>query len=106
MENEHAVTASNLFKYCQPAHGLVLFRRHDPLAFTAPELRGALAAAAEWLRLVRAHGLTGPRVWVVPAPERRSAQADAAQLLRLVRAHGCLPALENPRAEHGNPTRS
>jgi hypothetical protein len=52
VENEHAVTASNLFKYCAPAHGLVLFRRHDPLAFTAPELRGALAAAAEWLRLV------------------------------------------------------
>ena len=47
------MTASNLFKYCQPAHGLVLFRRHDPLAFTAPELRGALAAAAAWLRLVR-----------------------------------------------------
>ena len=47
------MSASNLFKYCQPAHGLVLFRRHDPLAFTAPELRGALAAAAEWLRLVR-----------------------------------------------------
>ncbi|KAK9837468.1 hypothetical protein WJX81_004534 [Elliptochloris bilobata] len=56
VENEHALTASNLFKYCQPAHGLVLFRRHDPLAFSAPELAGALAAASEWLRqAARAH---------------------------------------------------
>lgn len=50
VENEHAITASNLFKYCEPAHGLVLFKRHEPLAFTAPELHSALHAASEWLR--------------------------------------------------------
>lgn len=32
-ETEYAVTASNLFKYCQPCHGLVLFKHHDPLHF-------------------------------------------------------------------------
>ncbi len=27
------MTGSNLFKYGEPAHGLVLFKHHDPLAF-------------------------------------------------------------------------
>lgn len=34
VENERAVTASNLFKVCQPGHAVVIFKRvHDPLAF-------------------------------------------------------------------------
>lgn len=34
MEARHAVTGSNLFKYGEPYHGLVLFKHHDPLEFT------------------------------------------------------------------------
>ena len=33
-ETDLVVTASNLFKYCQPCHGLVIFKHHDPLYFT------------------------------------------------------------------------
>jgi ATP adenylyltransferase/5',5'''-P-1,P-4-tetraphosphate phosphorylase II len=42
------VTASNLFKYCQPCHGLVLLKRHHPLRFTLPELADLLLAAEGW----------------------------------------------------------
>ena len=41
IENEHAVTGSNLFKFTQH-HGLVLFKHHDPLSFTEAQLGGLL----------------------------------------------------------------
>ena len=39
-ENEHAISASNLFKI-SGVHGLVLFKHHNPLRFTQPQLGGA-----------------------------------------------------------------
>ncbi|BDA47698.1 hypothetical protein COCOBI_10-5490 [Coccomyxa sp. Obi] len=48
IERSHAVSASNLFKYCQPFHGLVLFRHHHPLHFSLPQLSDLLLVAQEW----------------------------------------------------------
>lgn len=42
------MTASNLFKYCGPEHGLLLFKRHHPLQFTADEVAQLLSCAAQW----------------------------------------------------------
>ena len=56
MELEHAVTASNLFKYCEPCHGLVLFKHHHPLRFGLPQLADLLLAADGWIeRAAGAH---------------------------------------------------
>ena len=44
------MTASNLFKYCQPCHGLVLFKHHQPLEFSLPQLADVLLCARSWLR--------------------------------------------------------
>ncbi|PNH05460.1 hypothetical protein TSOC_008285, partial [Tetrabaena socialis] len=48
-EGPHAVSASNLFKYGQPAHGLILFKHHDPLAFSLQQLADFLAVSDRWL---------------------------------------------------------
>lgn len=48
VERQHAVSASNLFKYCQPCHGLILFKHHHPLQFSLPQLSDLLLAAEEW----------------------------------------------------------
>lgn len=37
-ENASSVTASNLFKYAFPCHGLVIFKHHNPLEFTASQV--------------------------------------------------------------------
>lgn len=42
------MSASNLFKYCAPAHGLLLFKHHDPLAFTAADVQQLLLAGSRW----------------------------------------------------------
>ena len=42
------MTASNLFKYCQPCHGLVLFKHHQPLEFSLPQLADLLLCARSW----------------------------------------------------------
>lgn len=42
------MTASNLFKYCQPAHGLVLFKHHQPLEFNLEQLSDLLQTAQGW----------------------------------------------------------
>jgi hypothetical protein len=59
-----AVSASNLFKYCAPAQGLIILRRHDPLALAAPDVADALAAADGWFReaarAARAEGAVPP----------------------------------------------
>lgn len=52
----HSVTASNLFKYCQPAHGLVLFKHHQPLEFSLAQLSDLLNTARGWFDV----GLTQP----------------------------------------------
>ncbi|GLI67736.1 hypothetical protein VaNZ11_011938 [Volvox africanus] len=48
IERPHAVTGSNLFKYGEPAHGLVLFKHHDPLRFSRKQLGDFLAVSADW----------------------------------------------------------
>ncbi|KXZ43867.1 hypothetical protein GPECTOR_78g55 [Gonium pectorale] len=48
VERPHAVTGSNLFKYGEPAHGLVLFKHHEPLAFTPEQLADFLSVSAGW----------------------------------------------------------
>lgn len=59
VEGPHAVSASNLFKYCAPAQGLVLFKHHDPHAFDLPQLRDLLSVADTWFERAAAaeHGL-------------------------------------------------
>ena len=44
------MTASNLFKCCQPCHGLVLFKHHEPLDFGLAQLGDLLALAQGWLQ--------------------------------------------------------
>ncbi len=48
IETKGVVTASNLFKYCGPEHGLLLFKRHNPLQFTASEVAELLHCASQW----------------------------------------------------------
>lgn len=48
IETEDVVTASNLFKYCAPHHGLLLFKRHHPLDFTLTEVVQLLSCGALW----------------------------------------------------------
>lgn len=50
VESEHTVTASNLFKYCEPCHGLVLFKHHHPLQFSQQQVSELLNTASEWFR--------------------------------------------------------
>lgn len=47
------MTASNLFRYCQPCHGLVLFKHHQPLDFTQAQLSDLLLCAQGWFRAAR-----------------------------------------------------
>ncbi|EFJ45930.1 hypothetical protein VOLCADRAFT_93650 [Volvox carteri f. nagariensis] len=54
IERAHAVTASNLFKYGEPAHGLVLFKHHDPLSFSREQLADFLAVSADWFAVAAA----------------------------------------------------
>jgi hypothetical protein len=67
-ETDDVVSASNLFKYCQPCHGVVLMKHHDPLHLegTASVLRGqsssscycssgATRSVADSLMLARLH---------------------------------------------------
>ncbi|GMH32491.1 hypothetical protein BSKO_00325 [Bryopsis sp. KO-2023] len=56
-ERPHAVTGSNLFKYCAPSHGIVLFKNHHPLNFTQAEVADLLSVSQEWIS--KAHGLHG-----------------------------------------------
>lgn len=44
------MTASNLFKYCQPCHGLVLFKHHQPLEFSLQQLADLLLCARAWFQ--------------------------------------------------------
>lgn len=50
VETAHTVTASNLFKYCEPCHGLVLFKHHHPLHFSRQQVSELLNTASEWFR--------------------------------------------------------
>lgn len=53
----HAVTGSNLFKYAEPYHGVVLFKHHDPLQFSSGQLADLLRAGQLWFEACqRQHG--------------------------------------------------
>eukprot|EP00892_Ulva_mutabilis_P006401 jgi/Ulvmu1/4132/UM019_0111.1 len=53
-QTDHAVTASNLFKYCQPCHGVVLFKHHDPLHFEEHHVRDLLLVSHQWFAAAHA----------------------------------------------------
>jgi hypothetical protein len=72
------VTASNLFKYCEPAQGVVLFRHHDPLAFNAEQLADLVAASHEWM--LRS-----------AAAQRAGAEAGVREQLHPLFVWNCLP---------------
>ncbi|DBA75247.1 TPA: hypothetical protein ACH3X1_010538 [Trebouxia sp. C0004] len=48
IETTHTVTASNLFKYCEPCHGLILFKHHHPLQFDQQQVAELLCTAHQW----------------------------------------------------------
>lgn len=48
IEGRYAVTASNLFKYCSPSQGVVIFKHHDPLNWNADQLRDMIEVAYRW----------------------------------------------------------
>ena len=54
LESQYAVTASNLFKYCHPAQGVVLFKHHDPLSFSLPQLSDLLNVSQSWFQAAAA----------------------------------------------------
>lgn len=47
IETEHVVSASNLFKV-HGLHGLILFKHHDPLEFSEPQLAELLQVSHQW----------------------------------------------------------
>jgi hypothetical protein len=49
IEGSHCVTASNIAKY-DGRHGLVVFREHDPLAFSSEMLQDCLNVANRWFQ--------------------------------------------------------
>lgn len=50
IELPNAVTGSNLFKYAEPSHGIVLFKHHQPLVFSQEALSDMLDAAWLWFQ--------------------------------------------------------
>lgn len=55
VDRTHAVTASNLFKYGAPYQGVILFKHHDPLVFSLPQLTDLLLVADEWFLEASTH---------------------------------------------------
>jgi len=49
IKGEHSITASNVAKY-DGFHGLVIFDEHNPLRFTAEEVRDYIDTALHWAR--------------------------------------------------------
>jgi hypothetical protein len=47
LRGEYVVTASNIAKY-DGFHGVIIFKEHDPLAFTEPAVQDALRVAKLW----------------------------------------------------------
>lgn len=53
IEGKYSLTASNIAKY-DGFHGVVIFREHDPLAFTEEVVQDAVRVSREWLGKCRA----------------------------------------------------
>jgi hypothetical protein len=49
IEGKHSLTASNIAKY-DGFHGVVIFREHDPLAFTGEVVEDAVNVSREWIQ--------------------------------------------------------
>jgi hypothetical protein len=49
VEGEYSLTASNIAKY-DGFHGVVIFKDHDPLAFTRETVEDAIRVSREWFR--------------------------------------------------------
>jgi hypothetical protein len=49
IEGKHSLTASNIAKY-DGFHGVVIFREHDPLAFTGEVVEDAIDVSRQWIR--------------------------------------------------------
>lgn len=49
VEGTHTLTASNIAKY-DGFHGVIIFREHDPLAFTGEVVEDAIRVSREWIR--------------------------------------------------------
>ncbi len=54
IEGKYTITASNIAKY-DGYHGVVIFREHDPLAFTEASVKDAIDVAVRWQE--RSHSL-------------------------------------------------
>jgi hypothetical protein len=61
-------------RYAEPAHGVVLFRRHDPLAFDGDQLGDLLDAG--WLWFDRSRAETGRRGQESAGEEQRQTAGD------------------------------
>lgn len=60
IEGEYTITASNIAKY-DGYHGVVIFREHDPLAFTEASVQDAIDVAVRWQE--RSHSLDAEAVY-------------------------------------------
>jgi hypothetical protein len=49
IRGKYAITASNIAKY-DGLHGVVIFREHDPLAFTQASVQDAINVAQQWIQ--------------------------------------------------------
>ena len=49
IETPRVVSASNLFKYCAPGHGLLVFRHHHPLEFDSATVHDLMQCTQEWI---------------------------------------------------------
>lgn len=49
IEGKHSLTASNIAKY-DGFHGVVIFREHDPLAFTEEVVQDAVEVSRQWIQ--------------------------------------------------------
>jgi galactose-1-phosphate uridylyltransferase len=49
IEGKHSLTAGNIAKY-DGFHGVVIFREHDPLAFTGEVVEDAVSVSREWIQ--------------------------------------------------------
>ena len=50
IETPRVVSASNLFKYCAPGHGLLVFRHHHPLEFDSATVHDLMQCTQEWIK--------------------------------------------------------
>lgn len=45
------ISGSNLFKYCTPYHGILIFKEHDPYSYSYAQIKDLMCATIDWLNL-------------------------------------------------------